>query len=113
MGKAGFLGGMVFAALRVREKRWSIWRRLLYIGGAPLIPLVRLLRIIKEINRTGRQRKLIPQILPALISGLVPHAMGELIGYAFGLSNVELHYSYYEMTRIRHLTTEDRKIVAC
>jgi hypothetical protein len=108
--RQAFWGGWLFAAVRTREKRWSLWRRLLYIGGAPLIPFVRLRRTIKEIRRTGRQQKLIPRALPALIAGLVPHAIGELCGYAFGLVNAEERYSYYEMLRINHITAQDRKV---
>lgn len=110
--RQAFWGGWLFAAVRAREKRWSLWRRLLYIGGAPLIPLVRLRRTLKEIHRTGKQTELMPRILPALISGLVPHAIGELAGYTFGLGNAELHYSYYEMARIHHITAHDRKAEA-
>ncbi len=107
--RQAFWGGWLFAGVRAREKKWSPWRRLFYIGGAPLIPLVRLWRTIKEIRRTGRQQKLIPRVLPALIAGLVPHAIGELCGYAFGLVNAEERYSYYEMLRINHITAQDRK----
>jgi glycosyltransferase involved in cell wall biosynthesis len=104
-----FWGGRLYAAIRVQEKRLSPWRRLLYIFGAPIIPLVRLRRVIKEIQRASRQQELIPGILPALISGLVPHAIGELTGYAFGLGNAEERYSHYEMLRINHITAQDRK----
>ena len=107
--KHAFWGGRLYAAVRAREKRWSLWRRLLYIGGMPLIPFVRLRRTIKEIYRTDRQQELMPRILPALISGLVPHAIGELTGYAFGLGNAEERYSYYEMLRFNHITAQDRK----
>jgi hypothetical protein len=41
-----FWGGRLFAALRAEKKQWSWWRRLLYIGGSPLIPLLRLWRAL-------------------------------------------------------------------
>ena len=53
--------GRLFAASRTA--RWSILRRLLYLGAAPLIPLVRLRRIVAEIRRLGRQNDLLPGIL--------------------------------------------------
>ncbi|HWP92349.1 MAG TPA: glycosyltransferase [Thermodesulfobacteriota bacterium] len=109
--RQAFWGGWLFAAVRARQKRWPLWRRLLYIGGAPLIPLVRLRRTIREIKRSGREQKLIPKIFPALISGLVSHATGELAGYAFGLGKADEHYSYYEMARIRHVVPEDRDLL--
>src|SRR5262249_48971880 len=104
-----FWGGRLFAAVRARKKKWSPWRRLLYVGGAPLIPFIRLRRTMRNIPRPGRQRELMPRILPVLISGLVAHALGELTGYAFDLGNAERHYSYFEMARFRHVTAEDRK----
>ncbi len=107
-----FWGGRLFAAVRAKEKRWSLWHRLLYIGGTPIIPIVRLRRTMAEIHRTGRRREMMPRILPALISGLVPHAIGELAGYALGLGDAEERYSYYEMARVRHITAQDRKAEA-
>lgn len=104
-----FWGGRQFAAIRAEKQKWSLWRRLLYIVGTPLIPFVRLRRTRQIIYRTGKQRELLPRVLPALISGLVPHAIGEMIGYAFGKGNAEQRYSYYEMARIRHLTAKDRQ----
>lgn len=77
-----FYVGRLLAALRAR--RWSPVRRLLYILGAPLTPLVRLRRIWRELRRSGRQHDLLPGILSPLITGLVVSAAGELIGYAFG-----------------------------
>ncbi|MGH7963364.1 MAG: glycosyltransferase family 2 protein, partial [Candidatus Binatia bacterium] len=63
-----FHGGRLFAASRARG--WSPLRRLFYAGGAPLIPLVRLWRIVRELRRPGRQHHLLPRVLPALVAGL-------------------------------------------
>jgi len=46
--------GRVFAAARAR--RWPLRRRMLYAGGAPLIPFVRLWRIRSDIRRPGRRK---------------------------------------------------------
>jgi hypothetical protein len=104
-----FLGGRLFGAARVEKKKWSLWRRLLYILGAPLIPLVRIRRALRTIQRTDRRRELLPRILPALISGLIPHAFGELTGYALGRGGTEYYYGQYEMRRVQHLNAKDRE----
>jgi glycosyltransferase involved in cell wall biosynthesis len=82
--RAEFRGGRMFGAARAEYERWTIFRRLLYIGGAPLIPFVRLWRILRDIRRSGRQRDLLPNILPALMVGLIGHTVGEVTGYATG-----------------------------
>ena len=109
--KHAFLGGRLFGATRAQQKRWPLWRRLVYIGGSPLIPLVRLRRTLRLIRQQPLRRELMPCILPAVISGLLPHAVGEAIGYAFGLGRAEEYYARYEMTRIHHVSAEDRQIM--
>lgn len=104
-----FWGGRLFGATRARGMKWSRRRRLAYILGGPLIPLVRLRRTIPKIYRTGRQRELMPRVLPAMLAGLIPHALGEVTGYALGPGDAERRYSFYEMRRTRHITEEDRR----
>lgn len=95
-----YLWGRIFAAARGR--RWSPFLRFLYVLGSPLIPLVRLRRILRELHRPGRPRSLVPRVLPPLLTGLVVQSLGELAGYAFGagtakeqLSDIDLHRSKY------------------
>ncbi len=107
--KHSFWGGRLFGAVRARRHRWTFWRRLVYIGGGPLIPVVKLRRTLPAIRRAGRARELLPRVLPAMLAGLIPHALGEVTGYAFGLGDAERRYSYYEMSRARHVTYEDRR----
>jgi hypothetical protein len=85
-----------------------LWRRLVYVCGSPLIPLVRLRRTLPKFYGTGR-RELVPRVLPALLSGLIPHAVGEAAGYALGAGDAERQYSFYEMRRRRHVSDEDRR----
>jgi hypothetical protein len=85
-------------------------RRLLFILAAPLIPVVRLRRSYREICRIGERDRLLPRALPPLCLALTVHALGEVTGYAFGPGNGEQQYSKYEMTRIEHITDEDRHV---
>lgn len=92
--------GRVFAAARARQ--WSLLRRLLYAGGAPLIPLVRLRRIRSEIRRPGRPADLWPRVLPALVVGLTLDAVGQVLGYALGAGNASRKLFRFEFHRDRY-----------
>lgn len=84
--------GRAFAAQRSRG--WVLTQRLLYELGTPLIPLVRLRRILRDARRAGKSLAwLAPTIFP-LILGLIMNALGEMMGYAFGIGN--------SLVRIRH-----------
>jgi hypothetical protein len=103
-----FHGGRVYGALRAADGRWSWRRRLIYIGGAPLIPILRLRREIATIQRVGRQDKLLPRLLPLLTGQLLCHAAGEAFGYIAGVGDAERHYGDYELYRRRHLAPVDQ-----
>jgi GT2 family glycosyltransferase len=105
--RAQFYSGRLFAA--VRAQRWSPLRRLLYTAGAPLIPLVRLRRILQQLPQSGRQQHSALRILLALLFGLTVSAMGEGIGYALGSGDAGRKLSHFEFHRVRHLTKRDRQ----
>lgn len=105
--RAQFYSGRLFAA--VRAQRWSALRRLLYTGGAPLIPLVRLRRILQQLPQSGRQQHSALWILLALFFGLTVSAMGEGIGYALGSGDAGQQLSQFEFHRVRHLTKQGRQ----
>jgi hypothetical protein len=64
--------------------RWPTARRLAYAAGSPLIPLVRLVRIVADVFRRGTPRITATEF-PALVVGLAANAAGELTGYLFGI----------------------------
>ena len=106
--RAEYHGGRAFGAARAQYERWSIFRRLLYVGGMPLIPVVRLWRIWAEIRRSGRQRELLPNVLPALMAALVAHTLGEATGYALGSGDATQKRVTFELSRYRHVVKQDR-----
>jgi len=53
----------------------------------PLIPVVRLWRILPEVRRSARKYGLLPGVLPPLLLGLLVSATGELLGYAAGVGS--------------------------
>lgn len=105
-----YYAGRRFAA--ARAQLWSPLRRLLYVSGSPLIPLVRLPRILRDIHHSPR-RDLLPRVLPALIVSLVVSAVGEMIGYAFRSGDAMEQLSKLELNKIPHLAKRDRQATAC
>ena len=108
--RAEFHGARMFAANRAGvAKRSGFWRPL-YICAMPLIPFLRLRRVLGHIFRSGRQRELFPRILPALIVGLIADTLGQLMGYAFGVGHSARHRVSFELNRYQHVTEHDRAI---
>lgn len=103
-----FLGGRLFAGTRWRWERWPAWKRVIYFAGSPLIPFLRLYRTIPAMRRDPRQWRRWPLVLPALLLGLIVHALGEMTGYLCGLGDTEPRYSRLELRRLDHVTAHDR-----
>ena len=75
--------GRVFAATRAQH--WPLWKRIVFVCGSPLIPLVRLSR--------SCQRS------PALVIGLTVDGLGQLAGYAAGAGDSAPKLAHYEFHR--------------
>ena len=106
-----FWGGRLYGGQRVRWERWSWLRRVQYAAGSPLIPMVRLWRLLRILQRGRRLSEFFPRALPLVAVGLLLHALGEATGYLFGGGNAERHYSRYEMYRARDLTPRDLAVM--
>lgn len=103
-----FLGGRLYGALRAELGSWSPGRRALYAGGAPLVPLLRIRRTVRDIRRTSHRSALLPRVLPALALGLTVHAAGECAGYVLGMGQTEARYSAMELNRWSAVHQRDR-----
>jgi predicted dehydrogenase len=80
-----FYGGRVFATVRAHDAHWAWSRRLLFACGSPLIPLVRLWRILRDISRYGRGGlRSALRVIPQLLLGLTMDGAGQMLGYIFG-----------------------------
>jgi Glycosyltransferase like family 2 len=95
-----FNGGRRFAAARARSV--SPLRRLAYVIGSPLIPAVRVRRILRDVQRFGLRAELAPHTLIWLLLGVVVATAGEVAGYVAGtgrsmarLARMELHKEHY------------------
>ncbi|MCM2269888.1 MAG: hypothetical protein NDJ75_07290 [Thermoanaerobaculia bacterium] len=97
-----FAAGREFAAARVADA--AAPRRLLFVAGAPLIPAVRLLRILRLVARLAPANRPPLSSLPALVGALLISGAGELCGYAFGSSDRgRRHLAEIEIYRARHV----------
>jgi hypothetical protein len=101
-----FNGGRLFASARARD--WPRWRRALFALASPLIPIVRCLRITRELFRPGRPLHLFPRVLPALFVGLVFDGAGEMAGYVLGPGEAMAILSGMEFHRERFMTGPDK-----
>lgn len=102
-----FNGGRLFASSRAMN--WRASQRALFALASPLIPLVRCLRITRELLKPGRPRHLLPRLLPALFIGLAFDGAGEMVGYAFGAGRSMAKLSDMEFHRERYMSARDRR----
>jgi hypothetical protein len=96
-----FHGGRLFAAARTR--RWSLARRVAYAAASPLIPIVRLRRILAQAWRQ-RAAALPVNALPALAFLLICDAAGEMAGYLLGAGTEAQRAGEFEFHVNRHAT---------
>jgi hypothetical protein len=102
-----FNGGRLFASARARA--WPAWRKVVYACASPLIPVVRCARIVGELLKPGRPRRLLPRVLPALFAGLLFDGAGECVGYALGAGAAMAKLSDMEFHRERYMAARDRR----
>lgn len=101
------VGGRVYGGQRVSRERWSPLRRIVYVCAGLLTPAARMPRIWRDIRR-NREHGLLPRLIPALLLGLVAHALGEIAGYALGAGRASELKSLMEVDRPKYLRRADR-----
>lgn len=100
--------GRIFAAGRADVEAWSWPKRLVYTLASPLIPLVRLLRILAALNQSDRwQVGLSVGTLSMTLLGLVADGLGQMLGYALGYGNTLQQYAEAEFHRELYLAQPD------
>ncbi len=98
--------GKVFGGLR--GNAWSPALRMLYAIGSPLIPFVRLRRILAQMLKPGRPRTLIPKVLPSLTLFLLCDGLGQMAGYIFGMGDTASKITEVDFYRERYMSPRDR-----
>ncbi len=95
----------VFAA--ERATKWRISKRILYVFGSPLLPLVRSFRIVRDIFRTGLGIRIVAKGLPAALLILSSGAAGEMAAYAFGPGRAKMRLKSFETRRPQIISERD------
>lgn len=101
------VSGRLYGAHRATEEHWSRARRAGYVVAGALTPLARVPGIVADIRRT-RNHPAVVTMLPALVAGLVAHAAGEIVAYAFGAGRAAQQKSALEFNRHLYVTAADR-----
>jgi hypothetical protein len=102
-----FTCGQQFAGMcRVR---WSLARRLLYLGGAPLIPFVRLVRIVKQFLRPGRPAHLLPRLVFVCLFLLLIETAGSFVGFLVGAGDSSARIAKVDFHRENFMNRRDRQ----
>jgi hypothetical protein len=95
-----FLNGRAFADTRAAG--WPLARRLAFVAASPMIPLVRLKRMLGHARRLGRGAPFLARVIPTLTIGLVLDGIGQLAGYALGAGDAHSKLAAYEWHRMKH-----------
>jgi hypothetical protein len=102
------LGGALFG--RYRSHGMGIAERLARTAGVPLVPLVRLTRILHAVRRAPVGS--IPPAAWAMLGLLlVCHAVGEALGYWNLTAEIEAQYEFFELHRLECLRDEERALM--
>lgn len=102
-----FHGQRSFAHGRATVGRWSFAKRLLYACACPLVPLVRLSRVLHHLRRSGRFGTLMPQLLAPMAVAMTAGAVGEALGYLIGAGEAAERKFGPELHRRRFLSAAD------
>ena len=103
---AQYYNGRFFAG--ARASRMPLWKRVVFVGGSPAIPLLRLWRIWRGIGSAELRRRFLA-CLPALGIGLGTDGIGQLVGYAAGIGQAAEQVPRFEFHRMRHIRDDDRR----
>jgi len=103
--KEYFLASRVFAAERASD--WGFLRRALYAFGSPLLPLIRLVRILADARHAGLQRRVWLKAVAPVVLTLTAGAAGEMIGYAAGSGRAKGDLQRFESERSRIFSPGD------
>ena len=96
-----FLSGRFWGT--ARSRRWSAARRLAYVLGAPLLPVMIAGRAIRSKQWTYHRQRMPRGTLAAVIMCAVVTAAGELTAYIAGGGRTPIWLAEYELHRARYL----------
>jgi len=103
--------GRSYGATRAEQGNWSVFKRLVYIIGGPLIPLVRFIRMRQQHFGAGKRGNEKIRAYLGLMFCLLMDGLGQMYGYAFGLGKAYDRLIVFEVGRCHHVVEQDKKIL--
>ena len=101
-----YCGGRVFGGSRAAN--WPMSRKLFYAVLFPLVPFIRLRRLLPYFNTPQKRRDArLLSTLPLIMIGLFCHAFGEAVGYLAGNESITRAYTNYELNRSNYVTSAE------
>lgn len=104
-----YMKGRLGAASRVAAEAWPVWKRLVYVAGSPLIPLMYVPNFWKGLRRSRQPVGRLAQTLPFLGLSLTVNAFGEVAGLLAGAEGIKHKMEAYELNRSRYLSRRTLK----
>ena len=95
------LAGLLIA--NHRAGRWSLGRRIVYLCGSPLLPLVFIARVLPGVRRTVNAKRLPVSVLFWIGIGMSIKSLGEMAGYAgWPVEAAEKAMHEYEVHKLKY-----------
>jgi hypothetical protein len=105
--KSHYYEGRRFGSARAGFEAWSPSRRLAYALAFPLVPLVRLKRLLPDLRRVPIAFASRPGLIPLIALGLTVDAFGEAVGYLWGPGRSGQLMLTIELERARYMSAAD------
>lgn len=97
-----YIFSRLFGALRSEAQGWTIEQRLGRVAGAPLIPFVRVARLLRNtVTQRPQLLSLLLPALPALFCAEVSSVCGQTMGLLFGEGCTREQFLFYELNALR------------
>jgi len=104
--------GRMYGAKRAELENWGVGKRLLYIVGAPLIPVVRFYRCWEQYFADGKRGEEMSRAVVGLIVCLILESVGEMMGYAVGTGKSAERLNTVDLVgRKQHIVSHDRQLL--
>ena len=105
-------GGRVYGASRVIAEKWGWGKRIAFSVASPLIPLVRIKRIVEHLNTPEKKQSVqLARTMPAILWGLLCHTTGEVIGYLAGEGTSVHESAKFELRRRDFVLPSERTLL--
>lgn len=97
-----YIFSRLFGALRSRAQGWTARQRAERVVGAPLIPFVRVARLLRNtISKRPALLSLLIPALPAIFCVEVASVCGQTMGLLFGEGKTREQFLFYELNALR------------